>query len=595
MSYRIDVVIPALLVSLTYECNEDLPVGAPVAVQVVKKLYIGFVLGPSQKIFPDTVKIKPIMRIIAREPVIPPDLWDLAEWSGREGLCNMAVALNSILPRDFIDGKDLPKAGFSEQSGEFREHTFYYPYDHERKEFYLTELRKDERTLILFPTKEAAQKFFKNLPQDIASEALLWPSTGGKKLVDSWYDAFTQQRRIIVGSQGAVFAPLSPQKIIIEDEANPAYIFQRSPRISARDMARRRAEFFGARLMLCGTMPSLSTFSRVTPKESSLIPVRDNIVLTDINYSREEEAIGVDGNIPITFSLMKRTYRELAKGNNVIWILNRIGNSSEVYCENCGQSLKCDKCGGVLRSERAGEILRCKVCNKVQELPEKCPNCGYEFFKGKRPGVEALYEIAQKYYKKVYLYCKFSDENFYSNVSGSVSGGLVLATQRGLELCDKINPSLVAWLDLDSELWRPDYDTQYKVFRMLWESYWRGRSERSERKVLVQARRSGMKLAEYLPRGWTKFLTHELESREEFMLPPYAYMIEIYTATTKLRDSVMDIFMQADFLVMDPGDIKLPLQISVDSLENVQKILETNATLQKAIKKQDIKFTVRRE
>ncbi len=595
MSYRIDVVIPALLVSLTYECNENLPVGAPVAVQVVRRLYIGFVLGPSQKIFPDTVKIKPIMRIIDREPVIPPDLWDLAQWSGSEGLCGMAVALNSILPRDFLEGKNFPKADISEQSGEFREHTFYYPYDHEREEFYITELRKNERTLILFPTKDAAQKFFKNLPQDLASEALLWPSTGGEKLMFAWEAAFYHWKRIIVGSQGAVFAPLFPEKIIIEDEANPAYIFQRNPRISARDMAVRRANFLNARLILSGTMPSLSTFLRVAPKESSLIPARDNIVLTDINYSRKEEAQGIDGNIPITFSLMKRTYREIAKGNNVIWILNRLGNSSEVFCGNCGQSIKCEKCGGVMRSENFGELLRCKICKHTQAVPEKCPNCGYKLFKGKRPGVEALYEIAQRYYKKVYLYCKSSEDNLYSNVSRNVSGGLVLATQRGLELCDKINPSLVAWLDLDSELWRPDYDTQYRVFRMLWESYWRGRSERSERKVLIQARRSGMKLAEYLPRGWTKFLTNELESREEFMLPPYSYMLEIYTENTKLRDTVMDIFMQADFMVMDPGDIKLPLQISVDSLESVQKILESNATFQKAMKKQEIKFTVRRE
>ena len=595
MSYRIDVVIPSLLVSLTYECNEDLPVGARVAVQVVKRLYVGFVLGPSQKTFPASVKIKPIMRIIDREPVIPPDLWDLAEWSGREGLCGMAVALASILPKEFISGEDLPTTNFSEQTGEFREHTFYYPYDHERNEFYITELRKTERTLILFPTKESAQEFFKNLPQDIKQEALLWPSTGGKKLWEAWNAAFTQQIRVVVGSQGAVFAPLSPQKIIVEDEANPAYIFQRSPRISARDMAKRRAEFLGARLILCGTMPSLSTFLRVAPKESSLIPVRDNIILTDINYSRKEEAQGVEGNVTITLSLMRRTYRELARGNNVIWILNRIGNSSEVYCENCGQSVKCEKCGGVMRSENFGEVLRCKVCGKLQEVPEKCPNCGYKFFKGKRPGVEALYEIAQRYYRKVYLHCKYSYDESFSNVRSNISGGLVLATQRGLELCDKINPSLVAWLDLDSELWRPDYDTQYRVFRMLWESYWRGRSERSERKVLIQARRSGMKLAEYLPRGWTKFLSHELEARQEFMLPPYGYMIEIHTATILVRESVMDILMEQDFMVMDPGDIRLPLQISVDSLEEIQKLFESNSTLQKIMKKQDIRIIVRRE
>ena len=602
MSYRIDVVIPALLIDLTYDCDEDLPIGARVIVPVVKKLYVGFVLGPSQKVFPAKIRIKSVIRIIDHKRLIPQDLWDLAQWSGREGLCGLAVALDSILPKNFLDGEIISIEQTTENASEFRENTIFYPFDDERREFYITELTKNERTLILFPTKEAAQNFFKTLPPELKQEALLWPSTGGKKLWTAWNLALSQQVRIIVAAQGGVFAPLCPQKIIVEDEANPAYIFQRSPRISARDLARRRAKFLGSKFILGGSMPSLRTFLRTTPKESKLLPDRNNIVLTDINYSRKEEAKGIDGKIPITFSLMKRTYRELAKGNNVIWILNRVGNSSEVYCENCGQSIKCNECGGLMRSEKFGKLLRCKVCGGVQEVPEKCPNCGYKFFKGKRPGLEALYEIVLRYYKDVCIYCKYFDDEYcesdeYYTTYNETPHGLILATQRGLELCDKINPSLIAWLDLDSELWRPDYDTQYKVFRMLWESYWNGTKMKnnSERKVLIQSRLAGMKLAEYLARGWSKFLTKELEARQEFMLPPYAYMLEFHVANKKLRESIVDVFIQSGLFVMDPGDIKQPLQVSVDSLESIYKIIEADTTFQKAMKKQSLRIIVRSE
>ena len=331
-----------------------------------------------------------------------------------------------------------------------------------------------------------------------------------------------------------------------------------------------------------------------------MTPDTNNIVLADISNSHWEKSNGIDGNFKLTSSLINATYKELAKGNNVIWILNRVGNSSEVYCENCGQSIKCDKCGGLMRSEKFGKLLRCKACGAVQEIPEKCPNCGYKFFKGKRPGLEALYEVVLKYYKNVCIYCKYFDDEYYESdeyytTDNETPHGLILATQRGLELCDKIKPSLIAWLDLDSELWKPDYDTQYKVFKMLWESYWRGRNNNSSRKILIQARASGMKLAEYLPRGWTKFLTRELEARQEFMLPPYSYMLEFHVTNKKLRESIIDTFMRSNLFVMDPGDAKQPLQVSTDTLESVYKIIEADTTFQKALKKQSLRIIVRSE
>ena len=151
--------------------------------------------------------------------------------------------------------------------------------------------------------------------------------------------------------------------------------------------------------------------------------------------------------------------------------------------------------------------------------------------------------------------------------------GLILSTHRGLELCDKIQPELIAWLDLDLELWRPDYNTRYNVFNMLYESYWRGRKKDSQRKILIQARSSGMKLANFLSQGWEKFIPDELRVREEYMQPPYGYILEIECSTIK-RGEIIQAFDEAGIFVMDPGDDSQPLYVNVQSLEELKNVPE---------------------
>ena len=550
MSFLYEVAIPEMaLNNLTYESPVEIQNGIRVIVEVQKHLHAGFILGPSTQNLPDKIKIKEIEGIIDEKNIIPPDIWDMALYAGRVCLCGVGAALKTILPRPLIMGDrfldNIPEFQFNSKS--FVERNFFCPYDSERMDFYLSELNSDKRTLILFPSKERAKNFFENLDWSIKKQARLWPSRGGNELWLTWILANEKNFRIIIGTAGAVFAPLFPEKIIIEDENNDAFIIPPVLNISARSLAGKRAAFLGAEFIIGGQIPSLKTFVRSKPEEKIFID-KKNLILADIFHSktRKENLTGIKGDIPLTFSLIKNTYRELAKKNNVLWILDRKGEASEVFCDNCGELIKCKNCGSVMRSEDDGKILRCRICNTVQELPPKCKNCGCEFFSGKRPGLEALEKIARRYYERVYLYIdKYS--RFKKN-------SLILSTQKGLGLCGKIKPSLIAWLDLDLELWRPGYDTRLEVFNLLWQSYWEGREKNSERKILIQSRKSGMKLARFLYSGWGKFFENELKSRKEFNLPPYGYVIEFETENGKTREKLLDAFFEAGIFAMDPGD-----------------------------------------
>ena len=565
MSSLVDVAVPEMALDvLTYRTDSELTPGARVIVEVQKHLHTGFVIGQTHKELPPDVEVKPIEGIIDDSFMTDPDIWDLAVWAGKVCMCGVNTALRTILPKNFYTGEKVePPPEFLRHKQTFREENRFNPFDTERVNFYVSELDSSERTLMLFPTREAAKDFYTNtLPEHLKHEAVLWPYV---KNWEVWQLVNAKNFRIVIGAPGAVFAPLKPEKIIVEDEANPSYILSYGLKISARSLAGRRASFLGSTLILGGRMPSLKTYKRKHP-EQVIKPERKDIVIADMYSSRKEELQGIDGSIPLTFSLVRRTYTELVNGHNVMWILNRQGESQEVYCEKCGHVLKCEKCGNIMRAFNDGDMLKCKVCGALRELPAKCGHCGSEFFRGKRPGIEALAKIIALYYPKIKLYVKGSRK--------SSMRGLIITTNRGLAILGDVKPSLVAWLDIDAELWGNEYDSRYRVFSRLYDSYFAGRTREEHRKVLIQCRRSGRQLAEFLAQGWEKFLDDELTERMDFMMPPYVYTVELDSRGKIPREEIINLLEDNGLFVMDPGDENLPLSVSVESLDTILGVLK---------------------
>ena len=580
----VDVSIPKIGIdSLTYETDTRLETGVRVIVEVLRTKYAGFVLGESRKNLPPGVKAKPVEGVIDERRIVDRDIWELAMWAGKITMCGMSKALRASLPVQLLTGeKLLPPPKDESSSARFTERNFFNPFDTERVNFFLAELDSDLRTLILFPKKEDAKSFFMNLPESLKAQSVLW-SSENPKFFETWKMIHSRKFRVVIAPPGGVFAPLMPEKIIVEDESSPAYVIPYTLNLSARSLAGQRANILGAEFITAGRIPSLKTFIRKKPREI-LKPERKNIILADIHRSRKEDLPGIEGNIPLTYTLTSRTHKELADGHNVIWILNRTGESSEVFCSNCGESVKCPKCGGIMQARNDGDILKCKRCGMIRNLPELCEKCGFHLLVGKRPGIEALAKIAGKYFHDIHI--------FTDGVKLSDLHGLIISTSKGLGLLSEIDTSLVAWLDLDSELWRMNHDNRYNVYSMLCESYWRGRTYDSNRNVLIQTRRKGLMLAEFLSRGWEKFIPEELKMRREFMLPPYGYIVEIETNMKKLRDDIINLLMDAGFFVMDPGDDSKPFYVNCESLEAVRKSLEPEKFIRNT-KTQFINITVR--
>ena len=571
MDCRIDVVIPGpWWTPLTYVADRSLPVGARVRVPLGRGTRVGFVLGSAgDGALPKT--LRPVSELLDEGNVLGDDLWDLARWMGRAFLCGVGQALQAICPAELLKGEPVSTILHPVASGAvLRESSCFTPWDGARLEFYLHGLESGKRTLLLFPERRMAKAFFDHLPPSLRAESVLWPSTGGKRLWGIWKTVREGAFRIVVGGPGGVFAPFVPEMIVVDDESNPGYIAQRAPRVSSRSLAGRRAGYLGVELLLGGRMPSSKTFLRSSP-ECGVLPDRRSLVFVDMRRSLKAEARGVEGTLPLTVSLLERTRAALNQGRHVLWILDRRGEAAEVFCSDCGSPVTCSRCGGIMRFEGGEVALRCVRCGARRALESACSVCRGALWMGRRPGLEALAEIAGRLIRG-YPILRHEAAGRGADKAGA---SLILGTRGALALCDTLDVGLAAWLDLDAELRRPEYGARFHVFSMLWESLWRGRSpsDAEGRFVLVQSRSSGSAWRDILARGWGCFWRDELNNRRELDLPPFGLLVQIEPSRGEDREALVRSLENANFFVMDPGENSLPFWVNAVSSEALGQAL----------------------
>lgn len=572
-SHLVDVVVPGpWWNALTYEADRELGTGVRVRVPVGRGERVGFVLGAASA--PPGAGARRVTEPLDEGPPLDPDLWDLALWTGRAFLCGPGMALKTICPQPILDGSPVPLPSIPDDRSEtddtrrtLHETSCFDPRDDVRMAAYVRaierELASGGRVLFLLSEARAARDASASFP-----DALLWPSTGGKRLWRAWLDVRSGGRRLVVGPPGAVLAPLRPTLIIVEDEANPAYVSQRPPHVNARSLAGRRALALGAELLLGGRMPSSKTFLRVRPP-CTILPDRKRAIFVDMRRSIEMRERGIEGALPLTRSLIERTREALGAGHHALWILDRRGEAAEVSCAECGRAIRCPRCASPMRVSDGGGRLRCIRCGARMELPSRCPGCKGELWVGRRPGLDALASMAGRIIRGAPIVVHEAKGRKGGGVPRVGDPSLVLGTRGALALCDRLDVALIGWLDLDAELRRPDHAARSHAFAMAWESCWRGTREGAGRTVLIQSRREGGAWRDALMRGWERSWDAELRIRGELGLPPHALMIQIDLPKGEDRAALTRALEGEGLFVMDPGEEGLPLWTSARSVEPV--------------------------
>ena len=242
-------------------------------------------------------------------------------------------------------------------------------------------LDEGRRAVLLVPEIALALPIVDRLRAELDAElALLHSALGDGERVDEWRRIRAGRVDIVVGTRLAALAPLDAVGLIVVDEEHdPAYKSDRTPRLQARDVAIELGKLAGAAVILGSATPAVETEGRARDGTYRRIRLPDRLSgrppTVEVVDLRAELEAGVRGMLSRRLVVaIAALDREI--GDQAVLVINRRGSASVVLCRDCGHVQACPECTRPLVYHQAGVTLRCHHCGRATPLASRCPQCG---------------------------------------------------------------------------------------------------------------------------------------------------------------------------------------------------------------------------
>ncbi len=419
-------------------------------------------------------------------------------------------------------------------------------------------LRAGKKVLVLVPeialTPQTLQRFASRFPGRVA---LLHSGLSNGERFDQWWGVREGRYDVVLGSRGAVFAPISDLGLIVIDEEHEWTYKQQdqTPRYHARDAAELLALETGASLVLGSATPSITTFRRAERGEFHLLRLPD----------RPQQITGLvteatqDGRAAVRVVDMKEELRDrhtellsrpllaamrrtLANGDKVILYLNRRGTAGFVQCASCGVMRNCRRCDNTLThhaaTDRRPARLECHFCGYRVRASRACPACGGNSVRRTGPGTERVVEVVNERFPRAGAMRWDSDtartfKDHMALLKRFTEGTpkILVGTQMVAKGLDIPAVTLVGVIAADIGLAVPDFLAAERSFEVLAQVAGRAGRGPSGGEVVIQTMQPdhyAIQAAAAQDYEW--FYEREIEIRARHDMPPYSRLIRLQYA-----------------------------------------------------------------
>jgi primosomal protein N' (replication factor Y) (superfamily II helicase) len=400
--------------------------------------------------------------------------------------------------------------------------------------------------LVLVPEIALAMPLLERLQYHVDTEvALLHSALSEGERGDEWRRIRSGEARVVVGTRIAVLAPLADIGVIIVDEEHdPAYKSERTPRYQARDVAVELGRLADAPVILGSATPDVATLGRARDGRIEHFRLPDRIAGTppsvEIVDLRAELGAGNRGLLSRRLAGALETLDTNA-GEQAILLINRRGAATVVVCRDCGYVQICPECQRPLVFHASTQSLRCHHCGATAPVARRCPGCDSPRIRYLGGGTERVErEVTLRFPA---LRVGRLDRDIVERKGGAVrvmddfaAGKLdvLVGTALVAKGIDVPAVTVVGIVSADVSLNLPDERAAERTFQLLVQAVGRaGRGERPGR-AFIQTYIPDHPVVRAVANGnGADFYDAELESRRIFRSPPFG---EIVKLTISLED-----------------------------------------------------------
>lgn len=336
--------------------------------------------------------------------------------------------------------------------------------------------------------------------------AVLHSSLSPAERAQHWRRLYSGAARVAIGTRSAVFAPVAHLGLIVVDEEHdPSFKQQESPRYHGRDLAVLRAKLARARIVLGSATPSLESSTHARAGKYRLVEMAERVerrplpVIRVVDMGEEfrrgaatpagSHADGVVFSEALRVALQDR----LERGQQSLLLINRRGFAPVAFCRACGTAMMCRDCALALTFHKRAAKMICHLCGYAAEPPRACAACGSEHVYFLGSGSEKVEEklVALFPHARVArLDRDTAGRRRFEQVLAEFRAGhwdILIGTQMIAKGHDVPGVTLVGVLQADLGLAYPDFRAAERTFQLLTQVAGRAGRGTHPGEVLLQA------------------------------------------------------------------------------------------------------------
>jgi len=356
----------------------------------------------------------------------------------------------------------------------------------------------------------------------------------------TWLSVQKGEARVVVGARSAVFAPVPNLGVIVVDEEHePSFKQDGTPRYHGRDVAVERARIQGAVCILGSATPALETWQAAREGRFTRLLLRERvgggrmpkIEIVDLRTEKPE------GKGPVLFSrrLRQLLARAFERQEQSILFLNRRGFAPVLWCAACGETVRCGLCDVTLTFHRRIRRAVCHACCAETAPPDRCPACtapGLRYLGAGSERIEA--ELARVLpgarVRRMDSDTMLRREDYESALESFGRGEIdvLVGTQMIAKGLDFPRVTVVGIVSADSSLHLPDFRAAERTFQLLSQVAGRaGRGDLAGEIVVQTTAPAHPAIVQAARHDYEGFAAAESRLRGELGYPPHGRLLRV--------------------------------------------------------------------